>query len=935
MRRSLTNRSGSCRDTAWLMCQILRHLGLASRFVSGYLIQLKQDVESLDGPSGAAEDFTDLHAWTEVYLPGAGWVGLDGTSGLFAGEGHLPLCCTPNFSSAAPITGALEFCNSTMRHEMKVTRILEDRRVTKPYSESEWAAIDALGNQVDQHLILENIELTMGGEPTFVSLDDRSGVEWNFAALGEKKKELGKEMLFRLKNNFSSGGLLHFTQGKWYPGEILPRWAFNCFWRRDGQPIWNDEKLFADPDDSHQHPRELGEKFLKRLAEKLGIPGSYVLAAQEDTPYYLWKEQRLPKSGDWYNVDTFEKTERLRLQKLLEDNLNVPTGFVLPLHHSPVKKRWISNKWEFRSGHLVLIPGDSPIGLRLPLNQLPDVEASASERIAERSPYDQNAPLPTWAELCERIQTRKTVSDQSFASDPSGLFVSAICAQIHRGTLHLFFPPIPLIEHALELLAAIELVAAELKTPIVIQGYPPPRDLRLNQFSVTPDPGVLEINIQPAADWKELKTITSTVYGEARQARLTTEKFLLDGRRVGTGGGNHIVVGASIPEKSPFLRRPDLLRSMVTFWQHHPALSYLFSSMYIGPTSQAPRIDEARHDALHELEVAFRQIPSQVKHSKNENTRDAISPWLVDRIFRNVLVDLTGNTHRAEFCIDKLYSPDGQSGRLGLLELRGFEMPPHPQMSLVQNLMIRALICTFWQKPYEHRLIHWGTELHDRFMLPHFLWQDMQDITYFLNQHGYAFQTSWFEPFLDFRFPLYGTTSIGEMQLELRMALEPWPVLGEEMSAGGVSRAVDSSVERLQVKVRGLIPSHHIVTCNGYQLPMRQTAEKDVAVAGLRYKAWAPPSCMHPTIGVHTPLVFDIVDARFQKSLGGCTYHVMHPGGRSYETMPVNESEADGRLMSRFQALGHTPGSILIPEAETNPDFPYTLDLRRFPVKKW
>lgn len=914
--------SGSCRDMAWFLCQALRHLGLASRFASGYLIQLTQDVKSLDGPSGTEVDFTDLHAWTEVYLPGAGWVGLDPTSGLFAGEGHIPLCCTPNPSSAAPISGTLEGgVDASLHHEMSITRISEAPRVTKPLSQTQWQAIDALGTKVETVLHEKDIRLTMGGEPTFVSIDDREDNTWHFDALGGDKKPLSKDLAQRLRGRFAKGAVHMFTQGKWYPGEILPRWAMPCFWRTDDVPVWNDLALLADPDeDKGLHVKD-AKTFLNKLASTLGVPPQYVLPAREDTPYYLWKDGRMPLSDEIMDADVYEKTERKRLQKLMDADLNAPVGYVLPLHFSHPRQRWISNAWNVKSKHFVLMAGDSPIGLRLPLASLPWPEAHKDELVPERSLAEMKDPLPSISALENTLAEYKSMDDEAFKKDPNGLIHTAICAEVRNGVLHLFLPPISWSEHFLELITAIESVASGTKLPVVLEGYTPPRDPRLQSLSVTPDPGVIEVNVQPASNWEELKTITNTVYEEARLARLSAEKFNLDGRRGGTGGGNHIVMGAMQPEDSPFLRRPDVLKSFITFWQNHPSLSYLFAGQYIGPTSQSPRIDEARHDSMYELEIAFQQLDF-AKHTP---------PWLVDRLFRNLLVDLTGNTHRAEFCIDKLYSPDGERGRLGLLEMRGFEMPPHPQMSLVQGLLLRACMAWFWETPYQGKLVRWGTQLHDKFMLPHFVKTDLQEALSELRAGGFDFDPQWFEPFFTFRFPLCGTAHIGPASFTLRNALEPWPVMGEEPVGGGMSRSVDASVERVELRASGIVEGRHVVTCNGRILPLSPTGQTGEYVAGVRFKAWAQPSSLHPKMDVHAPLVFDLVDTVNHKSLGGLTYHVSHPGGRGFETYPVNENEAEGRRLARFSPLGHSQGRIEPAPEPRNPHFPHTLDLRYEP----
>ncbi|ESQ92397.1 DUF2126 domain-containing protein [Asticcacaulis benevestitus] len=920
---------GSCRDMAWLACQILRHKGLATRFVSGYSIQLKADIESLDGPSGVSQDVTDLHAWYEVYLPGAGWIGLDPTSGMFTGEGHIPLCCAPNPTSAAPITGAHERAESTFAHEMGVTRIYESRRVTKPYSDSEWQAIDALGEQVDQKLVEGDVRLTMGGEPTFVSLDDRLGDEWHFSALSDNKKKLGYDLFQRLSARFATGALAQHAQGKWYPGEILPRWAMNMYWRHDGQPVWLDQALLADPEARSDLKAAVAGDFLAKLADVLGVGADYVLSAYEDIPYLLWKEQRIPAEGEMLKADLFEATERKRLQARLDENVGKPTGYVLPLAFSAKTDGWISNAWKFRTDKMMLIPGDSPVGLRLPLGALPVVDPVLAEEhfFPPRSPFAETGALADSAKTVKAYRdglasaapvTAKAVAEGK-GNGSNGLIRSAICAEIRHGKLFLFLPPLTYIEHYLDLIHAIEAVATSLKIPVVIEGYSPPRDHRVESMSVTPDPGVIEVNIQPARSWSELKNIITTVYEEATQARLIADKFMIDGKRIGTGGGNHIVMGASRPEDSPFLRRPDVLGSMITFWQNHPSLSYLFSGLYIGPTSQAPRIDEARHDTLYELEIALKNMPDGTEET---------APWLVDRLLRNLLVDLTGNTHRAEFCIDKLYSPDSDRGRLGLLEMRGYEMSPHPQMNLIQALLIRALVASFWKKPYKAPLVRWGTQLHDRFMLGHYVHEDLTEVLDYLGRSGFKFSPDWFVPFFDFRFPSVGQVQIGGVTLELKNALEPWPVMGEESSAGGTSRGVDSSVERMEILLKGAVSSQHVVTCNGLRLPLSPTRDGNVQVAGIRYKAWNPWSALHPNLPINTPLKFDVLDTRLERSLGGCKYHVMHPGGRNYDTLPLNENEAEGRRLSRFEAPTHTAGRIKVPPVVINPDYPHTLDLR-------
>jgi len=912
---TLERKLGSCRDSAWLLVQTLRHMGLAARFASGYLVQLSADVRAIDGPSGPGEDFTDLHAWTEVFIPGAGWIGLDPTSGLLAAEGHIPLACTPDPISAAPISGATGVCKVEFFHENSVTRIHEDPRVTKPYTSEQWQAIDALGKRVDEELTANDVRLTVGGEPTFISIDDMQSAQWNTAALGKDKRRLAGELLLALKKHYGPEGIIHIGQGKWYPGEPLPRWALGLFWRTDGKALWHNPQLLADDRIPGPCSNRQAAGFITALARRLGISPRYVLPAFENKDYYLRREAELPANVSLWDNKLLDPLESARLKRVFSHGLDKETGYVLPLgsteHEGSI--RWLSSRWYFRKEKLTLIPGDSPIGLRLPLDSLPWQEPDS---LAQEHAPDPFAPL---AELpYPLLQEEDNEALDAGDSGDGRIFHTALCAEVREGRLYLFLPPQTDLERYVALIAAIEATAEALTCPVVLEGYEPPRDPRLQKMLITPDPGVIEVNVQPASNWPELTHIVHTLYEQARQTRLGTEKFMLDGRHTGTGGGNHVTLGAAKPEDSPFLRRPDLLGSLLRFWQNHPSLSYLFSGQFIGPTSQAPRVDEARDDNLYELEIALQQLESETTGQY----------WLVDRILRNFLVDLTGNTHRAEFCIDKLYSPDSASGRLGIVEFRNFEMPPHWQMSALQVLLLRTLVAHFWQKPYTRPLINWGTELHDRFMLPHFVWEDLSWVIDDLNKAGYPLQLDWFAPFQEFRFPHYGTIHVAGIQLELHRAIEPWHVLGEESTGQGTARYVDSSVERLQIRTRNMTGNRFVVTCNGRKVPLRSTGTEGEFVGGVRYKAWAPWSALHPTIGVHSPLVIDVVDIHHQRSLGGCTYHVSHPGGRNYETFPVNANEAEARRGARFWQHGHTQGVMALDLGEPHEAHPYTLDMR-------
>ncbi len=924
---TLRKAAGSCRDSAWLLVQVLRRFGLAARFASGYLIQLVADQKPLDGPAGTDKDFTDLHAWCEAYVPGAGWIGLDPTSGLLAGEGHIPLACTALPSSAAPVTGFTDVCESTLQFEMSVQRIHEDPRVTRPLSESQWEDIRSLGRAVDRELRDGDVRLTMGGEPTFVSADDMDGPEWNFTALSPRKYELAVDLLNRLRRRFAPGGLTHFGQGKWYPGEPLPRWALSCFWRRDGVPLWEDESLLPGGEGEKPASTEDARRFATELARALGLAADFVRPAYEDPWRMLRDESNLPVNVDPLAEDLADPAVRRKLAAQLAGGIGEPAGYVLPL--KPVARarpsaasRWASSAWPLRRGHVFLVEGDSPLGLRLPLASLPALLPEEEEPVIAADPFERRDALGKRKPA--RSAARKPGSNAP--AKPREVVKTALCVEARGGLLHVFFPPVAILEDWVSLVAAVEATSRALGRPVRIEGYTPPDDPRLARFAVTPDPGVIEVNIHPASDWDELEHHVTVLYEEARLARLATEKFMLDGRHTGTGGGNHVTIGGPSAADSPLLRRPDLLRSLIAYWQNHPALSYLFSGTFIGPTSQSPRVDEARDDALYELGIAFEQLDRTfVPGEANDK------PWLVDRILRNFLVDLTGNTHRAEFSIDKLYAPGSATGRLGLLEFRAFEMPPHARMSLLQMLLLRALVARFWKAPYPARLTDWGTRLHDQFMLPHYVAQDLRHVIEELDHAGYPLRLEWFAPFLEFRFPRFGTVAYEGIELELRQAIEPWHVLGEEVVQNATARYVDSSVERLQVRASHLNETRYAVACNGRRLPLAPTGRPGEWVAGVRYKAWSPAFALHPTIGAQAPLVFDIVDLWNGRSIGGCTYHVAHPGGRNYATFPVNALEAEARRVARFHAMGHTPGPMTLAPESRNPRFPLTLDLRKAP----
>ncbi|MDF1681568.1 transglutaminase family protein [Ponticaulis sp.] len=924
---------GSCRDSSWLLVNICRRLGLAARFVSGYLVQLTADIASVKGPSGPEVDFTDLHAWVEIYIPGAGWIGLDPTSGLFAGEGHIPLAATPVPSSAAPISGGLEPCEVEFDFEMKVERLIDPPRHSKPLSPAQSDKINVAGRAIDKILTDNDVRLTMGGEPTFVSETNRDAPEWTTDAVGPEKRTYADQLIRRLKKKYAPNGLLTHGQGKWYPGEPLPRWAFTVYWRNDGEPLWRNPDLIQKEEEPASFTSEDAAVLAQTIATRLDLAPECAQPIYEDPAEIVLGESNLPINLDPEDPKLKKSEERRTLARAFEQGLGKPKGFVIPLQTQQARNKqgrmfeWMTEIWESRRGKLFLVPGDSPAGFRLPLKSLPELDASLYPGLIPLDPFAIEGEIAAPQNLPPRLQN-KTSGDAGKRvvpeHTPEREFVqtgvrTAMSVEHRDGHLCIFMPPVVSTEAFLDLIYAVEEAASQTGLPVRIEGYPPPRDPRISEIKVTPDPGVIEVNVQPTSTWDELSDLTRTLYEDARQCGLDSSTFLVNGRPTGSGGGAHIVMGGASPNDSPFLRRPDLLASIIRYWQNHPALSYFFAGTFIGPTSQAPRIDEARHDQLYEMELALKQLPPSTEQAP---------PWLVDRVLRHLLVDTTGNTHRSEICIDKLYSPDGPTGRLGLVEFRAFEMPPHAEMNLAQQLLLRALIAWFWTTPYTAPLKPLGTALNDEFMLPAILRADLNNILREVSEGtGVQLDPSWFDAHMEFRFPKIGNVTYDGIDIELRHALEQWNVLGEEGAIGGTARFVDSSLERIQVTVTGDLGSRQLL-CNGIVIPLSKIPGSDTMISGVRFRTWLPASCLHPTIQPHGPLTFDLYDSRIGRSIGGCTYFPTHPGGRNFDTRPINALEAEGRRIASFTETGHTAGQFTPRYIQTDPRFSSTLDLR-------
>jgi uncharacterized protein (DUF2126 family)/transglutaminase-like putative cysteine protease len=899
---TLANGRGSCRDQAVLLIALLRRRGLAARFASGYLLQLADEGMLPDEPKGVTRDVADLHAWCEVFLPGGGWIGLDPTSGLFAGEGHIPLASVARPALGAPVEGTADQVAAEVGFSMQVGRLGHEVRPTAPFPEEAWQALLEGADRADAALAAAGLVLTSGGEPTLNSREHADAPEWNGEALGPTKWVAGLKLAAELRSRLLPGAAVLARPGKWYPGESLPRWALELVGRADGAPLWEDLALPAGP-----VTLATARAFAGAVATALGLPASAPTAAYEDPWRLVQEEAALPADVDPLKARLTDPEERRRLARLLGGDPTQPVGYALPVARSG--DGWRTERWKLRRDHLFLLPGDSPLGLRLPL--------AALGGPAEVKPVEPALPRPDprSAEL-EAAQAKQLLAAARAAP---ATIRTALCVERREGTLFAFLPPSATAEEFLALVEAVDQARRATGVEVQLEGYPPPSSPLLSRLAVTPDPGVLEVNLPPRTSGRAHAALLDTVFEAGLHAGLHSEKWLLDGRLAGSGGGHHVTVGGPVPLESPLVRRPDLLASLITFTQHHPSLSFLFSGLFVGPTSQAPRVDEARLDTLAELEIAL----------AGAFRAEAPDPWLGDLLFRNLLTDLTGNTHRAELSIDKLWDWRTPHGRQGVVEFRAFEMPPHPRLATAQVLLVRALVAALAGEPYHRPLVRWGPALHDRFMLPHFLWKDFQEVLAFLSERGVGLPPEPYRAFVELRCPVAGRLEVDGAVLEVRNALEPWNVLGEEPSGGGTSRYVDSSVERVEVRVEGIVPERHLVLVNGIELPLRPTGTAAEAVGGVRFRAWAPAHALHPHLGIHHPLTFELLDTWGRRSLGACRYHVWHPEGRAFLAPPLTRFEASARRAQRFTLEGASPWPVVARPASPHGETPYSLDLRR------
>lgn len=718
------------------------------------------------------------------------------------------------------------------------------RPLSNSYTTAQWEQINAVGTAVDADLAKMQVGLWMGGEPTFVAQyaakDSHHHPEWHVAAIGDGKRQLAGQLWQQLERRIAPpGSLRYYNVGKCYPGEVEPRWALGCYWRFDGQAVWHEPNLLIQDGNTHGQTIEQAAQFIQALADSLDLPQEYIIPVEE------------------------------------ADHCTV-VGYLLPLLcvEQASASVWSTCAWQLTSAadvsaandvssrdarltapQLIAAAGTNSIGLRLPLNQI----AWCQTAISEATSF---------------IASKSDSNSAQHVTAPNSIQV-ALTVEIHAGNLQIFIPPISSTECFLDLIAQLETTAQSLGLPIQLTGYLPSDHGGLTGFQITPDPGVIEVNIHPIAHWPELVSLHEQLYAAATECGLTCQKIAADGLPTDTGGGAHITIGGRSVEHSPILRRPDLLRSLITYWQHHPGLSYLFSSLFVGPTSQSPRVDETHIGNLYELALALQHLHPDA----------LIPPELLDRLLKNLLVDLSGNTHRTEICIDKLFSPHSPQGTLGVVEFRGFTMPPTMQMRLVQLLLVRSLVAWLWQAPYLKPLKHWGTQLHDRFFLPQYIIADMQSVVADLNHAGYPFELNWLQPFWEFRFPKLGHATITphpeqSLELVIHRALELWPVLADSDSSGN-SRPVDTSMERIQLTLQGhgLDLDEYHLTCNGRNVHFASIG--DQRISGVRFRARSllgvSDNCQHTAITPHVPFHLALFQRGSAQPLGTWRYDIQQP----------------------------------------------------------
>ena len=735
------------------------------------------------------------------------------------------------------------------------------------------AIIKKQGRLADEKLAKEGLVLTQGGEPTFVP-HETSAAEWNVAALGPEKLLYARRLARQLAKSRFKGGVILQSFGKQYPNEPLPRWQVGIYRSRSGKALWNDlSKLRLDQAEVAASDPERPKSFIRQLAKSLGLKDT-ILPAYEDLEATLKRAasdealQLLPRfsrsKGSFVSRPLPEEA-REKWSRFFE-----PAGWVLPLGHEGEK--WNTGEWNLpENDDVTLIPGDSPIGLRLPLARLPE------------------------------------------DSLKSGLTV-----EFKDDELIIFLPPVPSFAAFSELVQTIEKLVTELDLPPVrLEGYTPPGDDDLESIALTSDPGVLEVNLPPADNWDEYDSMITELFKSAGAVGLRGYKYQISGRKVSTGGGAHIILGGPDIETNPFIKRPNILISFLRFLQNHPSLSYAFSGLFTGPSSQAPRVDESAFELPYELEISLKAIEALPPDS----------PVMIDAILRNLLMDWNGNTHRAELSVDKFYNYNTSNGQNGLIEFRAFEMVPEPEMLLAANVLLRCLAAAFAEKPYTEPLIDWREALHDKFALPTFLKEDLQKVIAYLNGSGFSFPEDAFDAQLEFRFPVVTRFEAGKVEWTLRQALELWPVMGEHQGTG---RVVDSTTDRLELSATGLESAPALIAAvNGIKIPLIPSRTGS-AVGAIRYRLFNNPWGLQPQIQAHSPLHFEIIDEASGKVLHAFDYHNWKTDSAKYDGLPETGDEARKRVKERLkQRPDRHDATATVGQLSISPHAPFTLDLRR------
>lgn len=923
--------TASAWEIAWLAALSLRALGLATRFTSGYKVLLAADPTQTN--------FASLHAWTEVFLPGAGWIGLDPAAGVFTTEAYVPLACAPDPLRAIQFSGYREDCDEQINEQVQI-RILQSHTPARSDRASMPVILRALGNEVDRTLMESDTELATSMELAFVAAAKGTSAEWTTAAIGADKRRAAEALATGLARRLAPGAAFMESQGEWFAGEGCPRWRLSCLFRDDGKAICESAQL-ATPNhaDANRNTRSEARALAIELLEQLQLGQNWLIPAYEDGLHELASNPGLLDFAP--NPDELnDPFKRQALAERLSSTLGEPVGFVIPLRWDYVQSRWSSGQWRFRRGGLFLTPGSSQMGYRLPLNSLATAESDRFEPHLERSPFEERPADPgIHGETSARhsdYSPPMPVLDFADAIDPLPAPKTALCVELRNGRLSVFIPPLSHLEHFLALTAAIDRAARKLDVAVTLEGYDPAEDYRLRRIVLEPDCGVLRVKLPPARSLGQQYDLLKACYDEAEKLGLHGQRVLSDGSMAAAGGGVSVTVGSDRPADSPFLHRPELLRKLIAYWQRHPSLSYFFADRSIGPGGFAPRPDEGRDDALYELGIALARIPS----GKSDH------PWIADRLLRHLLADPAGNIHRAEINIDQLYPPHRQSERLGRVMLRCFEMPPSADDAALQAAFIKGVLAMLNGSTDSPELVDWGHSLHDRFMLPYLLWQDMSEILRELNNAGFPFPQGWFREILDANLPVVGDVQIGEIGLQLRLAREPWPLLAEEIVSGNIARFVDSAAQRIQVLVTGLPPDRYVLACNGQHVPLQATPTHGEYVAGVRFKAWNPTSTLHPTRFAVAGLQFDLIDRWNGRAVGSCCYFPAPPdvwGTAGYlpravpssaflppaELIPQVFWAAPWSKRGRFSTKSPPGGHVAAPRVSFDSRHPYLLDLIR------